>query len=167
MNADLELFRRAVGKPPKYKDWRELSDKFEEYLEWSKKNPINTFDRVQASKKGGKESNDQQAAQFKGTVERPLTLEAFCLFATIANWQEFKKAKCRQTKEYLMVLRAIEDTTRMNMINGAVVGMYQQNLVARWHGLSEKVESKTEVKVEKQLTPKEAAEHIKSIQESV
>ncbi len=153
-----------IGKPPLYKRPEDLADKFVEYAEYCDAHPIDVFNRVQATQQ--KESKN--ASQMKAKVGKPLTISGFLLYAGIYdNWTKFKQARCRKTGEYVRVIHAIEESCRNQQLEGAIVGVYKENLVARLNGVAEKVETSSTVRVEKPLTPKEAAEILRHIEEDI
>jgi len=125
-----------LGRPPKFKTAEELWSKFIGYVELMNNTPIkvNQFTK----QKGGKQNNGGDVGM--NMVQHPLTLVGFRLFAGISDWSMFKQTKKYQTKEFLVVIRAIEDTIREHQVGGAMVNLYNSNLVARLNGIADKTE---------------------------
>ena len=115
-----------VGRPLLYTEdehgrlWQE----FQDYCQYCKDNPLEIEDWV------GKD-----ALRVIRKKPLPMTVMGFCLFigASYAWWKEFRKKQ--HNAEFLAVIRAIDDTIVNQQIQGAVGGLYQQNIVARLNGL--------------------------------
>lgn len=100
-----------------------------EYFQWCEDNPI-----VAEDNKGTKNVN-------KVEFNRPFTLKGFCLFcdATEHWYYEFKKALKEKDKDFLYICRKIEDIIYNQKFEGAAIGIYNANIIARDLGLSENV----------------------------
>lgn len=135
----MELYEMAnpVGRPPRYKRAEELWRKFEEYASWVKKTPIQASVALSGKRATGATEKGQQGTHH---VTRPLTLDGFKVFAHISDWPMFKRTKKYQTKEFLVVIHAIEDIIRDNQVSGAMANVFNSNLVARLNGISDKQE---------------------------
>lgn len=99
-----------------------------EYFEWCEKNPIEAQDN-----KGTKNVN---VVKFN----RPFTLKGFCLFcdATEHWYDNFKAAlKEENDKDFLYICRKIEDIIYNQKFEGATIGIYNANIIARDLGLSD------------------------------
>lgn len=131
------LHINPLGKPPKYKNAKELWDKFLEYCAWADGNPIELPERMAFF--GSKKSVERQA-QNKARAQRPYTLYGFLAWAGIANWTEFKRPEFRKHADYLRVINAIENSIKAMQVDGAMVGVYNSNLTARLNGITEKTE---------------------------
>lgn len=75
-------------------------------------------------------------------TERPYTIEGFCLYCEASRhwWNEFKKAK---HKDFLEVTTRIDEIIYKQKFEGAAVGAFNANIIARDLGLSEKKEIDT------------------------
>lgn len=135
----MELYEMAnpIGRPPRYQRAEELWKKFEDYATWVKNTPIQASIALQGKKTAGTMEKGQQGTHH---VTRPLTLDGFKVFAHISDWPMFKRTKKYQTKDFLVVIRAIEDIIRDNQVSGAMANVFNSNLVARLNGISDKQE---------------------------
>lgn len=143
-----------VGRPPKYATAMELAEVADKYFEWCDDNQIETSSRKlvgaeQSAKSGSKAKSDET----KFTAKRAYTLDGFCLYAGISNWSKYKKDHA-DDEEFVRLLYAIEQTIRDQQVTGALVGIYNANIVARLNGLAEVV--KDEAAEERRQTAGEA-----------
>jgi len=102
-----------------------------EYFQWCEDNPISAEDN-----KGTKNVNTVK-------FNRPFTLKGFCLYcdATEHWYYEFKKGlKPEKDKDYLYICRKIEDIIYNQKFEGASIGIFNANIIARDLGLSDKQE---------------------------
>jgi hypothetical protein len=132
--------KKGVGQPKKIPDALTLYSWFEEY-------------------KIANESNSIQKMDFKGKdadqviyeLERPLSWMGFSVWLyknkTVSNIDEYKANKNKVYQEYSSILRVIGDEIYQNQFDGATVGIFQHSIIARKLGLTEKVETKTEVTI--------------------
>lgn len=97
-----------------------------EYFQWCDTNPIEAEDN-----KGTKNVNTVK-------LNRPYTLKAFCLYcdATEGWWKEFRKGK--YIKDFLPIIHKIEEIIYNQKFEGAAVGIFNSNIIARDLGLSDK-----------------------------
>ena len=89
-------------------------------------------------------------------VRRPYTRSGFMLFLGVSeNWmREFKK-KC--SDDFLEVISLIETTIDTQQIEGAMVGAFNSNLVARIQGIKDQSDVTTNGKeINRTITPEEA-----------
>lgn len=79
-------------------------------------------------------------------IPTPYSIDGFRLYvgATRLWWHEFKAAK---HKEFLSVIDDIESVIENQQFNGASVGAYNANIIARRLGLSDRQEVATEIKI--------------------
>ena len=101
-----------------------------EYFQWCEDNPI--------------EAQDNKGTKNVNTVKfnRPFTVKGFCLYcdATEHWYYEFKKALSNEKdKDFLYICRKIEDIVYNQKFEGAAIGIYNANIIARDLGLSENV----------------------------
>jgi len=98
-----------------------------EYFEWCEDNPI-----IAQDNKGTKNVNEVK-------FNRPFTLKGFCLYcdATEHWYTEFKKGLKETDKDFLYICRKIEDIVYNQKFEGAAIGIYNANIIARDLGLSE------------------------------
>jgi len=156
--------RKPVSKVAAYKQSQEVWQKmgrprlFEtpeamwkaacEYFEWADKNPI---------------YNAQGAG-----LKRPYTMEGLCIYLNCghAYFREFKRDKEKCTIEYLTVITNIEKTVYNQKFEGAAVGLFSSNIIARDLGLIDKQQiHETGVVYNTDITSEEAKEIAKGLQE--
>lgn len=96
-----------------------------EYFEWCDANPIEAQEN-----KGTKNVN---TVMFK----RPYTLKGFCLYCDASEfwWKQFKKGE--DVKDFLPVIRKIEDIIYNQKFEGAAIGIFNANIIARDLGLAD------------------------------
>lgn len=109
-----------------------------EYFEWCEQHPWNKKEGV----KGG---------ELAGTVmdiptERPFTLTALCLYLDVNTmyFRDFKKGlggkEDEASKDFSRVITRIEETIYAQKFEGAAVGAFNHNIIARDLGLADKSE---------------------------
>ena len=111
---------RKMGRPRAYTP-EALEAKFEEYVEWAKKHPL-SINKVSAGE------------IIPVPTERPLTLVGFCVFADIVE-NTFREYE-RQDEFFSVTTRARTAFTN-SQIEGALIGAYNPNIVARLQGLAD------------------------------
>jgi len=96
-----------------------------EYFQWCVDNPIEAEDN-----KGTRNVN-------KVKFNRPFTLKGFCLYCgACEEWfKEFKKRDL--SKDFITIIRTIEDIIYNQKFEGASIGIFNANIIARDLGLSE------------------------------
>lgn len=108
----------------------ELGIKFDEYVEWAKNNPRQAY---KVTKDG----------PMLVDIGRPLTLVSFCAYAGIskATFTNYERLD-----EFRPQCARVRETIESDQIEGAILGQYAQNIVARVLQLADKSElvSKTE-----------------------
>ena len=101
-----------------------------EYFQWCEDNPI--------------EAEDNKGTKNVNTVKfnRPFTIKGFCLYcdASEAWFKEFKKRDLSQ--DFITIIHKIGDIIYNQKFEGAIVGIYNANIIARDLGLSEKQDIK-------------------------
>jgi len=96
-----------------------------EYFQWVENNPI-----IAEDNKGTKNINTVK-------FNRPFTIKGFLLYCDASeHWlTEFKK---NATEDYLYIIHKIEAIIYNQKFEGAVVGIYNGNIIARDLGLTDK-----------------------------
>lgn len=127
-----------AGRPKKIKDAQTLYGWFEKYKFEVKMNPIEKMD-----------FKGREADTVKYKLERPLSWVGFKVWLfknyQITNLDEYKANKDNVYDEYSSILGVIGDEIFQHQYEGACVGIFNQGIVARKLGLSEKTENKTDV----------------------
>jgi hypothetical protein len=115
-----------------------------EYFEWCRENPWIKKDWV------GKD-----AEEVKRETERPFTLTGLCIYLDCSSsyFRSFKSTLQEKDKDFLTIITRIEEIIYTQKFEGAAVGAFNANIIARDLGLSDKVnnEHSGEVSV-KQIT---------------
>ena len=95
-----------------------------EYFQWCQNNPIMAQDN-----KGTKNVNEVKFI-------RPFTLKGFCIFCDASEYWfiNFEKAA---NEDFLQVIRKIRDIIYTQKLEGATIGIYNSNIVARELGLAD------------------------------
>ena len=74
----------------------------------------------------------------------------------------------REPKDFLIIIRAIENAIQQQQVSGAMVGIYNSNLTARLNGLADVTKSEVSSKVTvNQMSDEEIEAEIKRISESM
>lgn len=120
------------GRPKAYQP-DELWEKALEYFEWTENNPWYKNEAV----KGG----DSVGTIIQVPTSRPFTQTGFCVFAGISMTTFENYA---QNQEFVGVTTRIREIMYTQKFEGATVGAYNANIIARDLGLSDKSENKTE-----------------------
>jgi hypothetical protein len=124
-------------KPKKYQPL-ELWDKAIEYFEHNLNNPWIKKEVVKSGMHAG-EVVDLE-------IQRPYSIEAFCLFAKITyqTFQNYSKEKGYET--YFEVCKRVREIIDTQHFEGGMVGEFNSNLTARKLGLTDKQDHKHEIK---------------------
>lgn len=117
-----------------------------EYFEWCDKNP---WEKNEAIKSG-----DLAGTVMKVPTERPYTLTGLCLYLDVTSTYFFdfkeglmdslnndKDADTQKIKDFSNIITRIEETIYTQKFEGAAVGAFNANIIARDLGLAEKKET--------------------------
>lgn len=109
-----------------------------EYFTWCEKNPWMKKDWV------GKD-----AFEVDRPTARPFTLQGFCLYCDASRewWNKFKDSA---SEDFLQVITRIEEIIYTQKFEGAVVGAFNANIIARDLGLADKKELSGEINTKQQ-----------------
>lgn len=108
----MNTLNKKVGHPRAYTP-EALEAKFEEYVEWVKANPV-YINKVSAGE------------IIPVPTQRPLTLVGFCQFERIS-----KDTFRRYEDEFCDLLTHVRVAIEADQLEGAMVGQYNPNIVAR------------------------------------
>lgn len=133
------IYTRRAGKTPIFTKPSELLQAFDDYVEWSRSNPIECEEYV----KSGKEAGTPYVVRKKNL----LTEAGFCFFigansnyvqdrsnAYAKDWEEFKD---EIALGFLNIMNDIRKFIAEDMDRGAVSGQYDSMYVARLRGLKD------------------------------
>jgi hypothetical protein len=147
-------FRNKHGRDFKYNPeslWDEAIKYFEWISErvWNKKDPI--------------KSGDFAGKLIDVPTQTPMSIESFCIFADIST-QTFRnyQSNKQEYKDFFEVSTRIRDIIESNQFEGATVGAYNPNIIARKLGLVDKQEMSVK---EPTLTPEERAKEIEELKQ--
>lgn len=132
---DNEFWKLADwGKPKAYQP-EELWEKACDYFQWCQDHPWVKNEAV----KGG----DNAGMIIKVPTSRPFTIHGFCIHAGIvtATFYNYEKDKA-----YLEIITRIREVIYSEKFEGAAVGAYNANIIARDLGLADKKEVNKVVK---------------------
>ena len=104
----------------------ELLEKFIEYEEWMRDNPL--YESVIHQKTG---------QIIEVPKMRAMTIKGFCLFAGLSQNGYYQYAK---QKEYEIICKIIEDAVYVQKFEGAAAGLLSTNIIVRDLGLHEVVQ---------------------------
>jgi hypothetical protein len=139
MEEGREWWRRKVGRPRIYASPDELNQDCEDYL-------IHTGKRAWVKK----DWVGKDAIEVEREVSAPFTLTGLYIYLGIdrGTWEQY-----RQRPEFFTVITRIEQIIYTQKFEGATVGAFNANIIARDLGLADKREVE---KVKKKLTFKDA-----------
>lgn len=141
----METTKHAGGRPPKFKTPEELQEKAEGYFQYCDTHPIEVWQRkAAAANQSAKNGSGVKSDEGTMYIRRPYTLDGLGLFVGVV-WKDFRTYHAND--EFSEVIRTLESRVRDQQVSGAVVGMYNANIVARLNGIAEQVAVETNVPV--------------------
>ncbi len=143
-------FRNKHGRDFKYTPdalWEEAV----KYFDWISQKVWN--------KKEAIKSGDMAGSTMDVPTSTPMSIESFCLFAdldrtTLLNYESNKEPY----KDFFTVTTRIKDIIASQQFEGATIGVYNANIIARKLGLAEKTETKDTTDLSKEDRDKRIAE---------
>lgn len=119
-------FRNKHGRDYKYQP-EELWEEFKQYVEWVNDTPWYKNEAIK--------SGDMAGTIIPIPTRKPLTIEGFCLFADIVHktFMDYEKRK-----DFVTVVTRIRGAIENDQLEGASVGAYNPNIIARKLGLQDK-----------------------------
>lgn len=129
-------FRNPLGKPPKYTP-EGLMEKFQEFLQWCKDNPIRIVRRTTYANGNFAEDVEEKP--------RLVSLSAFELYAGVSErwWSELSKRK--SAEDYAKVKADIKKMCESYQKEMATAGVFKENIISRLLGLADKKQVDTQV----------------------
>ena len=123
--------RTKHGRDKVYSDPDVLLSASYEYFETCNKNPWYKNDAVRSGKNVGK--------IISVPTQRPYTLVGLCVFLGITKqtWYNWKETA---SKDFIDIITHVEEVIQQNQLEGATVGAYNHNIIARLMGLADKQE---------------------------
>lgn len=122
---------KAISTP------EELETLFSEYKTWVSDNPYKVHDYV------GKD-----AVEVRREKQRPLTWKGFEAWlyrrGILQHLGHYEQNTGDAYTDYLPIIRALKAEVSADIVDGALAGVYNQNIAARIEGLTDKSEHKHE-----------------------
>ena len=87
--------------------------------------------------------NEQQTQQEVSPTQRPYSLTGLCIYlGTSSRWWSSFRSECmkKNDEDFLHVIARVEETIETQQFEGACVGAFNANIIARKLGLSDKQE---------------------------
>lgn len=127
-------FRNKHGANHRYTPeglWKEAVDYFEwmQTQVWNKKDPI--------------KSGDLAGELIDIPTHKPMSIKSFCIFADIDDNTFARYEKGEGYQDFWEVTKKIKAIIESQMFEGAVVGAFNPNIIARTLGLTEKTDITT------------------------
>lgn len=126
-------FRNKHGRDFIYEP-EELWIEAVKYFEWISERVWN--------KKEAIKSGDMSGTTMDIPTQTPMSIKGFCLFSDIDENTFSRYEKEDGYKDFWAITIRIKNIIQSNQFEGATVGVYNPNIIARTLGLSEKVETK-------------------------
>ena len=132
--------RSKHGRDKIFKDPKILLEACYEYFRFNKKDPIYISEVVKSGPQAGRIINVP--------ITKPLSMRGLCIFLGVNTtyFNDFEAALNINEKEidadYSKVIKHIRETIEHQMLTGASVGTYKENIIARLVGLTDKSEQK-------------------------
>lgn len=124
-----------VGRPKSIESPEELWRLFRQYKKWAKDNPYKKHDFV------GKDGDSVERR-----LERPLTFVGFEVYLfermIITDLGDYESNKDNRYSEFAAIIRAIKNVIEADQFEGASVGVYNHNIIARKLGLADKQDAR-------------------------
>ncbi|RZJ91597.1 MAG: DNA packaging protein [Chryseobacterium sp.] len=116
-----------------------------EYFDWCANNPMHKQEAIK--------SGDLAGTTMSIPTDRPFTMHGLCLYldCSTSYFRAFKSTATEDKKDFLTVIEKIEEVVYQQQFEGATVGAYNANIIARTLGLTEKQETKHTIRIGKDL----------------
>lgn len=147
-------FKSPLGKPPKYTP-EGLAEKFAEFVQWCKDNPIEIIHTTTYA--------NGNWAEEKETKPRLISLAAFELYAGVTDswWANIVKAK--RGEEYSRVKANIKKMCETYQKEMASAGLFKENIISRLLGLADRQQQEHRIENNITVENKEQADKIAKI----
>ena len=128
------------GKEKTFKTPYELSKAFEDYKTDTDANPWIRFEVIKGGQDAGK--------LLPVPMQRPYTLGGFATFLKMTYQGVKNYGEMEGYEEYFEVYEKIENECTSQKFEGAVVGVFNANIIARDLGLTDNISSKHNIQVQ-------------------
>lgn len=117
--------KRKRGRPRKFQTPAQLLEAAENYFDWCDRNPWY------------KNEKTKDGEIIPIPTQRPYTIVGFCVFLGTSEtfWRDFKSAAPPEFEE---TISKITSRIESQQLEGAIVGVFNANIIARKLGLAEK-----------------------------
>lgn len=140
------LLRSKHGRDKLFNDPQLLLDTAIEYFEWCDAHPWikkeqkkgNTNLKVEGDFKANKKATEILSGLVEIPTQRPYTFAALCLYLGCTEETFHSYGKDQDKKDFFEVVHTIEAIVRNNQMEGAIVGAFKDNIIARMLGLIDK-----------------------------
>lgn len=119
--------REKDGREKIYTDPEALLTHAYKYFEWCDKHPLKRKEALKGGNKAGKIISVE--------TDRPYTIVGLCVYCGISV-STFKLYRNRE--DFITVITHIEEIIEQNQVEGACIGAYKENIIARLLGLVDK-----------------------------
>ncbi len=124
-----------------------LWDEAVKYFEWISKKVWNKKDPIK--------SGDRAGELINVPTQTPMSIQSFCLFSDIDENTFGRYEKANGYEDFWAIATRIKSIIESNQFEGATVGAYNPNIIARKLGLVDKTENKnTNTNTNKPITIK-------------
>lgn len=127
-----------------------------EYFQWCDKNPWMKNEAIK--------SGDRAGAIIKIPTQRPYTMSGLCVYLN-CNQAYFRQFKERCGEDFTTIITRIEEIIETQQFEGASVGAFNANIIARKLGLADKKELEGSMEIHNKfdnMTEEELDEYLKS-----
>jgi hypothetical protein len=123
---ELWKLRKNPGKKKTFKTPQQLWQQACEYFEWVEENPL-------------EEEREYAGKITKIKRKRPFTLAGLCVYLNVSKstLENYKK----KYPEYERIMEKINQICYVQKLEGAAVGIFQHNIIARELGLTDKIQA--------------------------
>lgn len=146
LHEKVPIWKRVRIGQPRYESPDELWEDAKKYFEWCDNNPLAAASNVTRYKKEESIGNKGKKKVKSGKTDvqlqnigRPYTLYGLCAFAGIVKWSDFKRTYLSKAG-FEEVIATIENIVASQQIDGALTGLFKENLASRLNHLAEKQE---------------------------
>lgn len=149
------LFASCVGKPLKYTP-EQLREEFEAYIADLQANPIYSDTSIRKKSAAGSEEKS-----VVNKYPKPPRMNDFINRWLGADWRWWAElSKSKRGEEYSIIKAHIKDYCEGAMLDGAMCGIYKENLVSRYLGLAEHTENAITAKQQVDMNTRYSVEDI-------
>lgn len=152
-----EMVKR-IGRPARFEKPEALLECFCEYVEFQRQHPWEVFNQ-QRGKRSGSEFKGEQ----RQLLRVPCTLQGFIAFTgTGYRWEDFKRHYSKKSEQFSTVITRIENFVQADQLEGAIIGEFKENIVARLNGIKDgqDITAKAEVEWTGVRTKEEAKRYL-------